>query len=57
MPSNSEYLAVLSTVVSSLREALRDERLPDLNGEEIEFWFHAVRREDIQAVLRLVEAA
>ncbi len=57
MPSNSEYRAVLRTVVSSLREALRDERLPDLNAEEIEFWLHAVRLEDIQAVLRLVEAA
>ncbi len=51
MLSSPEYLAVLCTVVCSLREALRDERLPDINAEDIEFWFHAVRLEDIQAVV------
>jgi hypothetical protein len=51
MSSSSEYLTVLRSVINNLQEATRDPRLPDLSVEEIAYWFHNVRCEDIQAAL------
>jgi hypothetical protein len=50
-PPSLEYLVVLRAVVTKLLEVMSEPRLPDLSAEEIEYWFHGVRVEDIEKAL------
>ena len=45
--SSSEYKKVLESVTEALLQATRDQRLPDLNPDQIHFWLTNLNREDV----------
>ncbi|HLH06476.1 MAG TPA: hypothetical protein VKW78_04510 [Terriglobales bacterium] len=48
---NPEYLAVLEEAVESVRSAMADRRLPDLDAEQLTWWFQNVTVSDINEIM------
>lgn len=48
----SEYVAVLAEAVECVRSAMADRRLPDLDAEQLAWWFQSISASDIKEVMK-----
>jgi hypothetical protein len=49
---NSEYLAVLAEAIECVRSAMADRRLPDLDREQLAWWFQTISASDIREAMK-----